>query len=241
MPDFASSQFWIAVLHIVAINIVLSGDNAIVIALACRSLPPRQRRVGVIFGAMGAIVLRVILTFVAIKILEYPYLKIVGAILLLWIGVSLLKPAATTGHGLKHQPGIAKAVQTIIIADVVMSLDNVLGVAAAAKGDIFLLVLGLVLSVPLIVWGSAFVLALMDRFPFTITLGAGLLGWVAGNTAIDDSAFGDWIPDNFPWIEWLVPAAGALLVMTIGLFLKRRAGPNTEIVDLVQRQPSNKN
>ena len=176
MPDFSSSPFWIAVVHIVAIDIMLSGDNAIVIALACRSLPPKQRKIGILFGALGAILLRVLLTFFALTLLKIAYLKIIGALLLLWIGINLLKPIAKIDHRIKDSTRLSGAIKTIIVADFVMSLDNVIGVAAAARGSVFLLGFGLVVSIPLIVWGSHFVLKIMERFPVTIVLGAGLMG-----------------------------------------------------------------
>src|SRR4051794_17727160 len=163
MDFLTSAVFWFALFKIILINIVLSGDNAVVIALACRSLPPVQQKKAIIFGSVGAIVLRIVLTFFAIFLLTLPYLKLIGAALLLWIGIGLLKgeddEAELEGHS-----NLAAAVKTIIVADLVMSLDNVIGVAAAAKGDLVLLVLGLVISIPLIIYGSTLILKLMNRF-----------------------------------------------------------------------------
>src|SRR3954469_3198972 len=187
MDFLSTSTFWIALAQIIMINIVLSGDNAVVIALACRSLPPQQQKKAIIFGSVGAIVLRIILTFFAVFLLEQPYLKLVGAALLLWIGVGLLK-GDDGDEDIEGNAGLLAAVKTIVIADLVMSLDNVIGVAAAAKGNVVLLVTGLVISIPLIIFGSTLILKLMARFPVIITAGAALLGWVAGEMAISDPA-----------------------------------------------------
>ena len=177
MSTVLTPEFWLALSQIILINIVLSGDNAVVIALASRSLPPQQQKKAILFGSMGAIGLRIVLTFFAVYLLSQPYLKLVGAALLLWIGIGLLKgddgEAELAGHS-----NLAAAVKTIIVADLVMSLDNVIGVAAAAKGDVLLLVVGLVISIPLIIYGSTLILKMMDRFPIIIVGGAALLGWV---------------------------------------------------------------
>src|SRR6478609_696280 len=187
-------EFWLALLQIILINIVLSGDNAVVIALASRSLPPQQQKQAILFGSVGAIVLRIVLTFFAVMLLGQPYLKLIGAALLLWIGIGLLKgdddDAELEGHS-----NLIAAIRTIVVADLVMSLDNVIGVAAAAKGNLLLLVLGLVISIPLIIFGSTLILKLMNRFPVIITLGAALLGWVAGEMAISDLALKTWFGD----------------------------------------------
>jgi YjbE family integral membrane protein len=222
MPVVLSSpDFWIALSQIILINIVLSGDNAVVIALACRSLPPKQQKNAIIFGSVGAIVLRVILTFFAVFLLEQPYLKLVGAALLLWIGIGLLKgedeDAELEGHS-----GLMQAVKTIIIADLVMSLDNVIGVAAAAKGNVPLLVTGLVISIPLIIFGSTVILKLMARFPVIITLGAALLGWVAGEMAVTDPAVHAFF-EQYKSLHYVFPALGAILVVVVGKWLASRA------------------
>ena len=187
MSFLSSPDFWIALSQIIVINIVLSGDNAVVIAMASRSLPPLQQKKAILFGSVGAIVLRVILTFFAVYLLTLPYLKLVGAALLLWIGVGLLTSDGEE-ENLEGHSSLAAAIKTIVVADFVMSLDNVVGVAAAAKGNVPLLVFGLVISIPLIIFGSTLILKLMDRFPVIITLGAALLGWVAGEMAISDPA-----------------------------------------------------
>lgn len=222
MAFLSSPEFWLALAQIIVINIVLSGDNAVVIALACRALPQHQQRKAIVFGSVGAIVLRVVLTFFAVYLLGLPYLKLVGAALLLWIGVGLLKEEEEEEEGLPGHVGMVAAIKTIIVADFVMSLDNVIGVAAAAKGDMLLLVLGLVISVPLIVFGSALLLNLMNRFPLIITLGAGLLGWVAGEMALSDPAVQQHASAHGP-LHVAVPVAGALLVIAVGKWLARRA------------------
>lgn len=219
-------NFWIALSQIILINIVLSGDNAVVIALACRSLPPHQQKKAILFGSVGAIVLRVILTFFAVYLLSLPYLKLVGAALLLWIGIGLLKGEDDDGD-IQGNAGLLAAIKTIIIADLVMSLDNVIGVAAAAKGNVPLLVTGLVISIPLIIFGSTLILKLMNRFPIIITAGAALLGWVAGEMAVGDPAIHAFVQD-FHWLHTAAPVAGAVLVVAVGKWLSRGSGQSEE-------------
>ncbi len=222
MSFLSSPEFWVALSQIILINIVLSGDNAVVIAMASRGLPPAQQRKAILFGSVGAIVLRVVLTFFAVYLLSQPYLKLVGAALLLWIGVGLL--TADDGDGdIKSNANLAQAIKTIIIADLVMSLDNVVGVAAAAKGNVPLLVFGLVISIPLIIFGSAVILKLMTRFPVIITLGAALLGWVAGEMAISDPAIVGWVADKH-YLHTVLPVLGAISVVAVGKWLVSRRG-----------------
>ena len=225
--SFVTPEFWIALLQIIMINIVLSGDNAVVIALASRSLPPAQQKKAIIFGSVGAIVLRIVLTFFAIMLLTLPYLKLVGAVLLLWIGVGLLKGEGDEAD-LEGHSSLAAAIKTIIIADLVMSLDNVIGVAAAAKGNIPLLVIGLVISIPLIIYGSTLILKLMGRFPIIITIGAGLLGWVAGEMAVTDPAVTGWMA-NHSVIHMLAPPLGAILVVAVGKWLLSRSNAQQSV------------
>jgi YjbE family integral membrane protein len=221
MSMLATPDFWVALFQIMMINIVLSGDNAVVIALACRALPRAQQKKAIVFGSVGAIVLRVVLTFFAIFLLTLPYLKLVGAGLLLWIGIGLLKgdddEAELAGHS-----NLAAAIKTIIVADLVMSLDNVIGVAAAAKGNVALLVIGLVISIPLIIYGSTLILKLMGRFPVIITIGAGLLGWVAGEMALSDPAISGWSANQHT-LHTIAPVIGAMLVVGTGKWLTIRA------------------
>lgn len=223
MSFLSSPEFWIALSQIILINIVLSGDNAVVIAMACRALPPAQQRKAILLGSVGAIVLRVVLTFFAVYLLTLPYLKLVGAVMLLWIGVGLLK-ADDGEENVEGYSNLAVAIKTIIIADLVMSLDNVVGVAAAAKGSLPLLVFGLVISIPLIIFGSTVILKLMTRFPVIITFGAALLGWVAGEMAMTDPSIVDWAAQQHA-LHKLVPALGAIGVVAVGKWLSSRRQP----------------
>ena len=226
MDVVMTPDFWIDLFKIILINIVLSGDNAVVIALASRSLPPQQQKQAIIFGSVGAIVLRIILTFFAVVLLGQPYLKLIGAALLLWIGIGLLK-GEDEDADLEGHSGLAAAVKTIIVADLVMSLDNVIGVAAAAKGNLLLLVLGLVISIPLIIFGSTIILKLMNRFPIIITIGAGLLGWVAGEMAVTDPAVAGYVGHD-KVIHTAAAIAGAILVVVVGKWLASRGGSDAE-------------
>ena len=221
---FDSPQFWIAVLQIIAIDIVLGGDNAVVIALACRRLPEEQRRQGIFWGVFGAIILRVILIFFALSLLAIPYLKIAGACLLVWIGIKLLQPEPSSGDGaeIAASSTLSGAVKTIIVADAVMSLDNVIAIAGAAKDSMILVVFGLVVSVPIIVWGSKLVLKLMDRYPVTIIIGAALLGWIAGDMLVTDAVTKDWVIQNAVYLNWLMPILAAGFVVAAGKAIAAR-------------------
>lgn len=223
--EFGSPQFWLAGVEIVVINILLSGDNAVVIALACRNLPEAQRKWGVIWGAAGAVVLRIVLTFFAVALLDLPWLKVVGALLLLWIGVRLIAEDEAGGHGdVKASSRLVGAVRTIVVADLVMSLDNVIGVAAAAKGDTFLLVFGLLISIPLVVAGSQLILKAIERLPILVVAGGGLLGYVAGEMAVSDLAVEAWIGAHVPWLRWVLPIACIFVVVGAAHILKLRCG-----------------
>jgi YjbE family integral membrane protein len=225
MGNFAADGgFWIALLQIIGINIVLSGDNAVVIALAARSLPPDQQKKAVMFGSGAAVVMRIVLTVVAVELLRLPYLKLVGAVLLMWIGIQLLVPHEEDegGEG-SGNASMAAAVRTILLADLVMSLDNVIAVAAAAKGSLVLLVVGLLVSIPLVVFGSTYLMKFMERWPVIVTIGGALLGWVAGEMAVGDPSVVAWIDANAHWMHYVVPATGAALVVLIGKTLAARA------------------
>ena len=229
MEELMTATFWLAVGQIIMIDILLGGDNAVVIALACRNLPPKQRAQGIIYGTIGAIVLRVILIAFALALLTVPYLKLVGAVLLLWIGVKLLMPEGDDDHNISSSDKLWSAVKTVIIADLVMSVDNVLAIAGAAQGageahQLPLVIFGLLVSIPIIVWGSTFVLKLMERFPFVITLGAMLLGWIAGQMAYTDPAIKDYLPASAAW-SYGAAVAGALLVLAMGKLLQNRPKP----------------
>jgi YjbE family integral membrane protein len=220
MELLQSVDFWIGLLKIVWINIILSGDNAVVIALAARSLPPVQQRKAIFWGSGAAVVLRIALTVVAAKLLQMSFLQIVGGLLLLWIGVQLLSDEEEgEGHAKEHGSLMA-AVRTILIADLVMSLDNVIAVAAAAKGDTTLLILGLAISIPLVIFGSTLMIRLMERFPIIVTFGAALIGWVGGETIVSDVALKSVLVD-MPWIHYAAAAAGAILVVGLGRLLQR--------------------
>ena len=223
MPDLASPTFWFSVLQIIAIDILLGGDNAVVIALACRKLPEKQRNQGIFWGVIGAIGLRVVLIYFALQLLAMPYLKIVGGVLLLWIGVKLIIPGDDEGHGaVEGYSNLLGAIKTIIIADAVMSLDNVIAVAGAAHGSIVLVVFGIVVSIPIVVWGSQLVLKLMDRYPVVITAGGGLLGWIGGGMMITDPALPvDW-QRIIPYQSQVAAAIGCLLVVLVGKYLAHR-------------------
>lgn len=234
---FDSPQFWVAVLQIIAIDIVLGGDNAVVIALACRRLPEQQRKLGIFWGVFGAIALRVVLIFFALNLLAMPYLKIVGAALLVWIGVKLLQPEPEGSHEVDASTTLIGAIKTIIVADAVMSLDNVIAIAGAAKDDIGLVIFGLVISVPIIVWGSQFVMKVMDRYPVTIAVGAGLLGWIAGDMAVTDVVTKEWVSVHAAYLHWVAPVVVALLVVAVGKFLAaRRPAKTLPVVDLADEQ-----
>jgi YjbE family integral membrane protein len=232
--DVTDPQFWVAVLQIIAIDIVLGGDNAVVIALACRRLPEKQRNLGIFWGVFGAIGLRVVLIFFALTLLAIPFLKIVAALLLLWIGIKLLQPEPQrNGHQIDASTTLPGAIKTNIIADAVMSLDNVIAIAGAAKDSIGLVIFGLVVSVPIIVWGSKLVMKLMDRFPIVIVIGAGLLGWIAGDMSVTDAFTKEWVNVNAAFLHWFVPIFGALLVVIIGKRLAARTQAKmAPIIDL---------
>ena len=220
--EFASPQFWVAALEIVIINILLSGDNAVVIALACRNLPPAQRRWGIIWGAAGAVVLRIILTFFAVSLLQLPYLNLVGGALLVWIGIKLIADDEGDEHEIKAADRLIVAVRTIIVADLVMSLDNVIGVAGAAKGSVVLIVFGLVVSIPLVVVGAQVFMKLIERFPILVIAGGGLLGFVAGEMMVVDTAVADWINAHAHWLHWAAPVAGIVIVIAVAKLMERR-------------------
>jgi YjbE family integral membrane protein len=213
----------IAILQIIAIDIILGGDNAIIIALACRNLPSRQKRLGILWGTAGAIILRVILVFFASTLLTVPSLKLIGGVLLLWIGVKLLAEEDNIDEGsIKQSGSLMEAIRTIIIADFVMSLDNSVAIAAAAKGNMVLVVFGLLLSVPIIIGGSAIILRMMQRFPIIITLGAALLGWLAGDLIAHDPLLKDYMANLPDYAAKVAAGFAALAVVIIGRVLAMR-------------------
>jgi YjbE family integral membrane protein len=222
MEFLNDAEFWLGLMKIIWINIILSGDNAVVIALAARSLPPAQQKKAVLFGSGAAVVLRILLTVVAVQLLALPYLQIVGGMLLLWIGTQLLGDDHDGEGESKEYGSLMAAVRTILIADLVMSLDNVIAVAAAAKGSMVLLILGLAISIPLVIFGSTLMIRLMERFPIIVTLGAALIGWVGGETMISDNVIKPLVEDMH-WLHYAGPAAGAAFVLLVGKLLGRKA------------------
>ena len=226
MEMVQSPDFWIGLVKIIWINIILSGDNAVVIALAARSLPPHQQNKAVLFGSGAAVVLRILLTVIAATLLALPYLQIVGGLLLLWIGVQLLGDEDEGEGEAKEYGSLMAAVRTILIADLVMSLDNVIAVAAAARGSTTLLILGLAISIPLVIFGSTLMIKLMERFPIIVVLGAALIGWVGGETIISDTALRPFLEAN-PWLHYAGAVAGAAFVVLVGKALQARARAST--------------
>ena len=220
--DLTSAAFWIAVGQIILIDIVLSGDNAVVIALACRNLSPEQRRVGIFWGVAGAVSLRVVLTVFAALVMNLPWLKLVGGLLLVWIAIKLMLPEDEEGHDIEASAHLWGAVKTIVVADFVMSLDNVIGVAGAAQGSVILLLFGLAVSIPLIVWSSQIILRWMERWPWIVLLGAGLLGYVSGQMIFTDPGVVGVLPPLPEWAAKAAGAIGALLVVVVGRWLEQR-------------------
>ena len=233
LEELATQAFWVGLLKIIGVNIILSGDNAVVIALAARSLPARQQKAAVLWGSGAAVVMRIILTIFAVALLTLPWLKIVGGVLLLWIGVKLLVPEEDEEE-VASSDNLWQAIKTILIADLVMSLDNVLAVAAAADSaaptpdmvamKYTLLVLGLGISIPIVIFGSTLMLKLMERWPVIITLGGALLGWIAGEMMVTDPAIDAWVEHNAAWLEqWRVAAiVGAVIVIVVGTLIAKR-------------------
>jgi YjbE family integral membrane protein len=228
MEMLSSVAFWQALGAIIWVNLLLSGDNAVVIALAARSLPAKQQTLAVFWGSAAAIILRVILTVFAVALLQLPWLKLIGGVLLLWIGVKLLVPEESEAN-IASSDNLWQAVKTILIADLVMSMDNVIAVAAAAEqgpegAKLALLIIGLALSIPIVIFGSTLMLKVMERYPIIITLGAGLLGWIAGDIMVTDPVIADWVKANLPWLyEWKVAhVIGAAFVVLLGKWIAGR-------------------
>jgi YjbE family integral membrane protein len=237
--DVLSGAFWVAVGKIMFANVVLSGDNAVVIAMACRNLPDRQRTRAVLFGSLGAIVLRILFCAIVGVMLGVPYLKLVGGLLLLWIGVKLVTQEDESSD-VKAHASLWAAIMTIVIADAVMSLDNAIAIAAAARGNFPLIMIGLVVSIPIIVLGATLISRLLDRHPWVALVGAGLIGWIGGEVIAGDGRFekvlksGEVLhlvrPDSvaaffdsiLPHAERSLAAFGAGLVVILGLYLTRR-------------------
>jgi YjbE family integral membrane protein len=242
LADFSQPAFWLAALQIIWINILLSGDNAVVIALACRSLPDKQRLWGLILGAGVAVLLRVFFTLIIAQVMALPYLKLVGGLALLWIAIKLIVPEEEHGEGkVAAGENLWRAVRIVAIADIVMSLDNVIAIAAAAKGNVALIVFGLAVSIPMIIAGAALLMALLTRFPVLVWAGAALLGWIAGEIMIEDPASRGWLGEDFVhhYVYWAA-TAGAIFVVAVGWFLRRRklaAGEDMVVEHAVEAVP----
>ena len=233
LEELASQAFWIGLLKIIGVNIILSGDNAVVIALAARSLPRKQQKAAIFWGSGAAVVMRIILTVFAVALLTLPWLKLIGSLLLFWIGVKLLIPEEDT-EDIDASENLIAAIKTILIADLVMSIDNVIAVAAAAGGSLTLLILGLAISIPLVIFGSTMLLHLMERWPIIITVGGGLLGFVAGEMLVTDPALKDWLAGlgvTFDGekpkvgglsLEIICGLIGAVIVIAAGTLIGRR-------------------
>lgn len=224
LTEFAQPAFWLAAFEIIWINVLLSGDNAVVIALACRMLPPRQRIWGMVLGAAVAVLLRIFFTVVIAQVMALPYLKLIGGLLLLWIAIKLVVPEEEANEGnVTAADNLWRAVRIVAIADIVMSLDNVIAIAAAARGDLLLIIFGLAVSIPMIIAGAAMLMSLLSRFPILVWAGAALLGWVAGEIMIEDpaaaSVFGGELPHHYVYAASLV---GAVFVVVVGWLLRNR-------------------
>jgi len=223
---FDDPVFWTALLKIIGVNIVLSGDNAVVIALAARSLPQKQQKLAIFWGSAAAIIMRIILTVFAVALLALPWLKLIGSVLLLWIGVKLLVPEEEDPN-VSASDNLIAAIKTILIADLVMSLDNVIAVAAAAGGSLVLLIIGLGISIPLVIFGATLLVKVMERYPVIIVIGAGLIGFVAGEMAWEDKAIHAWT-QNFPeWTKYVCAVLGAAFVVFLGKWIARRQHART--------------
>jgi len=221
--DFTSAAFWLAVGQIILIDIVLSGDNAVVIALACRNLAVDQRKKGIFWGVAGAVSLRVVLTAFAAMVMNLPWLKFAGGLLLLWIAVKLMLPEDEEGEDIEASAHLWGAVKTIIVADFVMSLDNVIAVAGAAHGSLVLLLFGLAVSIPLIVWSSQLILRWMERYPVIVLFGAALLGYVSGQMIFTDPGVLGLLPPLPAWSGKFAGVVGAVLVVAVGRWLEQRS------------------
>ena len=232
-------DFWAALMKIIGVNIILSGDNAVVIALACRSLPPRQQKWGIVFGAGAAVVLRILFTFVIVALMAIPYLKAAGGLLLFWIGYKLMQPEDAGDKEVTASSNLFGAVRTVLIADAVMSLDNVIAVAGAAEGHAaakeILIGLGLLISIPLVVFGAAILIKLINRFPIIVLVGAGLIGWVGGEVIVTDPAWSAWVDDNAHWLHWGAPVLGAIAVVVIGKLVAKPHEPG-KLEDLEEKR-----
>ena len=222
--EFATPHVWLAAMEVIAINILLSADNAVVIALACRNLPAGQRTLGIVWGVIAVVVLRILLTVFAVTLLTLPYLQLAGAALLVWIGIGLVsdEDRGERDRSVHASDRLVAAVWTVVVADLVMSLDNVIGVAGAARGSLVALVIGLAISIPLVIAGSRLIIKAIERFPVIVIAGGGLLGCIAGEIAVADVAVNPWVELNLPQLSHVAPVAGIVVVVSIGTWLSQR-------------------
>ena len=227
---YDSGEFWLAVLQIVWIDILLSGDNAVVIAMACRSLPVHQRRTGILLGAGVAVGLRIVFALVVSYLLAVPFLRIIGGVLLFWIAIKLIKGEDEPEHAISEGDTLWKAIRTIAIADAVMSLDNVVAIAAASKGHPELFIMGLLLSIPLIIAGAQLITTLLTKYPAVIWAGAALLGWIAGEMIVTDPFITGYAGNSAGTAHYVAAALGALIVVVLGLYLRRDQAPEAALV-----------
>ena len=216
------AEFWTALGQIIGVNIILSGDNAVVIALACRNLPERYRNKAILAGSAGAIILRIVFSIFVVQLMAVPYLKLIGGLLLVWIGVKLIVPEGLEGEGVEGSSSLWGAIRTVVIADAVMSLDNVIAIAAAARGDLTLLIIGLAISIPLIIVGSQLILKILVRWPILVVAGGGLLGWIAGEVIVTDPALQPWVDAKAHWLHIWAKPIGAAVVIAIGKAIAAR-------------------
>jgi YjbE family integral membrane protein len=233
--------FWEGLGQIILVNIVLSGDNALVIALACRNLEKRYQKPAILVGSGGAIVLRIIFVLIVDQLLKIGYLKLIGGLLLLWIGVKLVQGDDEHGDGVKAAGSLWGAIRTIIVADAVMSLDNAIAIAAAAKGDQVLIIVGLIISIPLIIFGATLIMLLLNRFPIIVIAGGGLLGWIAGEVLATDPAYADKLAAALPNAKTVFEIGGAVITVALGYYLQYRAKQraHAEPIDLAAEKGDN--
>ena len=229
--------FWSGLAQIILVNIVLSGDNALVIALACRNLDKRHQRPAILIGSAGAIILRIIFVLIVDQLLKIGYLKLIGGLLLLWIGIKLVQGEEEGGDGVKGAGSLWAAIRTIIIADAVMSLDNAIAIAAAAHGNVTLIILGLLISIPLIIFGATLIMLLLNRFPIIVIAGGALLGYIAGEVLATDPAYAEWLAAKLPNAKMIFEIGGAVITVAIGYLLQYRARQraHAEPIDLAKK------
>jgi YjbE family integral membrane protein len=224
MEFLANPEFWVRWFGIVILDLSLAGDNALVIAMAVRTLPPREQFLGRVGGTFGAVALRFAFIAIITQLLRIPYLQAAGGLVLVWIAVKLLRQdAGGEGQEVRHGTTLWEAIWVIIVADIIMSLDNVLAVAAASHGDLALVIFGIGLSIPIVICGAGFLAKLMNRFQWIVWLGGGILGWVAGEMVVEDKNLHAWLEPLAGFLPWMLPAVLAAALISLGWWLARRA------------------